>query len=994
MSIFQKVTLKTLKENKTRTIVTIIGIILSLSMFTAVTTSISSFQHHLLTVAKVREGDWHVCVPAASNAPSSLPEQSAINAASFLEQIGYAKLKDGSNPDKPYLFLGGMDANAEGILPLLVTDGRLPKTDSELLIPEHLAYNGNVVYQLGDTITLEVGHRTSRNTDGTESVLWQDTPYLYTEEEQLKMRKSKAEADGDDVETDSDVDENDAYTDAEDADADEDHALTDAEDADTDSDADEAASSSTDSDRDALYETEPTEVEAFETDFTKTYTVVGFYSRPSIEKYDAPGYTALTISGERNASLPSSYTAYLRFQNPKDALPWLGLHYSDVAGTDSNSDLLRMYAASYESSYNQVLYGLGAILILIILFGSISLIYNAFSISVTERTKQFGLLASLGATKKQLVHSVLFEAFALCIIGIPLGILAGVAGIGITFSFVGSSMSKILWGDLSVALTLHATPWAILIASLIGLGTVLISAYLPARRSAKLSPIEAIRMTSDIAIRPGKVRTMKLTYRLFGLSGMLASKNFKRNRRKYRATVLSLFVSVVLFISASSFCSYLLKGAESIISDSGFDIVYYRYSHTAGDADDPDEDSARLSDAELLKQLSALEKVEYAAYVKDMTSSVTIPRSSLSEEYRAYLEQIAEEPIQSDSLTTSATLLFIDDSSFASYLAENGIQSEDYLNVKQPPAIVFDFVRMYHGDSDQYSAFHTLNGKASSLELLRIEPQQGYRYVSTYISDEEELTSFFESKSDSSESFLELPVTECSTPVPITIGAMPEQAPFFLGERFSNGLTLVYPIRAMEAVIGPAQMEGAAFDDNVEFYFQAADHAQATSDISELLTELGLSNNAVYDYAESAAQQRSMFMIITVFSYGFIILISLIAIANVFNTISTNIQLRKREFAMLKSTGMTPKGFRVMMCYECLLYGVKSLLFGLPVSLLVTYRIYRSVSAGWATGFYVPWYSLFIAIGSVFLVVGSTMIYSMHKIGRENIMDHLKNENA
>ena len=198
----------------------------------------------------------------------------------------------------------------------------------------------------------------------------------------------------------------------------------------------------------------------------------------------------------------------------------------------------------------------------------------------------------------------------------------------------------------------------------------------------------------------------------------------------------------------------------------------------------------------------------------------------------------------------------------------------------------------------------------------------------------------------------------------------------------------------MEAVIGPAQMEGAAFDDNVEFYFQAADHAQATSDISELLTELGLSNNAVYDYAESAAQQRSMFMIITVFSYGFIILISLIAIANVFNTISTNIQLRKREFAMLKSTGMTPKGFRVMMCYECLLYGVKSLLFGLPVSLLVTYRIYRSVSAGWATGFYVPWYSLFIAIGSVFLVVGSTMIYSMHKIGRENIMDHLKNENA
>ena len=134
-------------------------------------------------------------------------------------------------------------------------------------------------------------------------------------------------------------------------------------------------------------------------------------------------------------------------------------------------------------------------------------------------------------------------------------------------------------------------------------------------------------------------------------------------------------------------------------------------------------------------------------------------------------------------------------------------------------------------------------------------------------------------------------------------------------------------------------------------------------------------------------------MIITVFSYGFIILISLIALANVFNTISTNIQLRKREFAMLKSTGMTPRGFTVMVCYECLLYGSKGLLYGLPVSILVTYWIYRSVANGLEIGFYIPWYSLVIAIGSVFLVVGCTMVYSMHKIGKENVMDNLKNEN-
>ena len=83
---------------------------------------------------------------------------------------------------------------------------------------------------------------------------------------------------------------------------------------------------------------------------------------------------------------------------------------------------------------------------------------------------------------------------------------------------------------------------------------------------------------------------------------------------------------------------------------------------------------------------------------------------------------------------------------------------------------------------------------------------------------------------------------------------------------------------------------------------------------------------------------RNLVLIIKVFSYGFIVLISLIALANVFNTISTSIYLRRREFAMLKSVGMTRKGFRKMMNFECLLYGLKALAFGIPTSFAVTWR--------------------------------------------------------
>lgn len=160
-----------------------------------------------------------------------------------------------------------------------------------------------------------------------------------------------------------------------------------------------------------------------------------------------------------------------------------------------------------------------------------------------------------------------------------------------------------------------------------------------------------------------------------------------------------------------------------------------------------------------------------------------------------------------------------------------------------------------------------------------------------------------------------------------------------------------------------------------------------------ILEEKELPVSRLYDYAENGEAMRALVAVVNVFSYGFIILISLIALANVFNTISTNIALRRREFAMLKSIGMTQKGFNKMMNYECLLYGIKGLMYGIPVSFGVTYLIYRSISGGWETEFFVPWYSVVIAVGSVFLVVFATMIYSMRKIKRDNPIDALRNEN-
>ncbi len=922
MRIFRKIVLKNLKENKTRTIVTIIGIILSLAMFTAVTTSVSSGQHYLLTTAIMREGSWHGCMDVTGEERRTLLNHYfTIDQVAYLEHIGYARLEDCTNPDKPYLYIAGMSENAADLLPIHVTEGRLPENDTELLIPEHLSYNGGVTLSLGDTLTLDVGSRLSVDAEGTPMVLDQQISYLYTEEE----RKARDDYDGSTI--------------------------------------------------------DPETVEQLTDTRQQTYTVAGFYERPAFENYSAPGYTALTFrSALANAeSDPSAvYDAYILFDNPREAEDWLLANAPRWFTT--NSDVLRQLGGG-ESNYQAVLFSLAAILIFIIIFGSVALIYNAFSISVTERTKQFGLLSSIGATRRQLIHSVLFEAFFLCMIGIPLGILAGIAGIGITFHFLGASVSSFINGNTSwnVPLTLHVAPMALVVAAGIGLATVLISAFFPILRTTRMSPIEAIRMTADIHIRAKKVRGSRLTLKLFGLPGLLAGKNFKRNRRKYRATVISLFVSLVLFISASSFSSYLMIAAENVLSETAADISYYYHM----------SNWEELKESHgLLDQFHALDSITQAAATICSNTYLYVEPEHISGEY---LEYYGAGPLEDDgTLRLYANLYFIDDDTFADYLKQQNLPPEDFMDPARPRALVADFIRVYDDTIEKYKTCHVFAESASDipLELEQVVIPEGIEAEYFNRDYDENNTIRYEFYDARQEDYVFFSPEECTLRLPADIGGFLTDAPFFLGDHSFSAPLLIYPESCRTAILPETMPHFHHIDSN--FVFTASDHTKAMDDLSRILKENQMTTSSLYDFVAEKAQNRSLVITITVFSYGFIILISLIAAANVFNTISTNILLRRRDFAMLRSTGMDQRGFRRMMCYECLLYGLKGMLLGLPVSLFVNWRIYCAVGKGWETGFYLPWPSYLIAIFSVFAVVGSTMIYSMRKVKQENIVDELK----
>ena len=886
MNILNKVTWENLKKNRTRTLVTIIGIVLSVSLFTAVTTSVHSLQTYIVEVTKEQQGNYHGGIyDVDGNKLSEIVADEKAEMVTTIQNVGYARIDEIENADKPYLFIGAMDKEFTGMMPVHLLEGRLPESSKEILIPEHLSTNGGVNFKLGDEITLDIG---TRNVNGHKQ--GQTDGFLKDEEEMTK-------------------------------------------------------------------------------EATRTFTVIGFYERPSFERFNAPGYTALTLS---DGAGPDSFDAYVRVKPMKDTYDFLG-GFPEYKTTE-NSDLLRFSGNSNENTLNAVLYSMVAILSVIIMFGSISLIYNAFSISISERTKQFGLLKSVGATKKQIMSSVLFEALVLSGLGIPLGILLGITGIGLTFIFAKDILNSLWEGGTKSELILRISPGALLIAAVLGLITVLISAYIPARKAAKVSAIDSIRLTDDIRIRPGKVKTSWLTYRLFGFDGMLASKNFKRNRRKYRATVVSIFMSVVLFISASSFTSYLKKGTFQVFEEMKYDITY---DLTPDQGMNADEVRALLSSAEGVDDYS----YEYTDYY----SALLVPSDTVDERYSALVDQSYYEDVlkpQEGERIVGMHLIFLDDESFKEVLNENSLSEEEYLLAEKPKALLYPSGNFFDMNDSRYHTFDVL--KSGSFAAKQMDILENYE--GNYFIGEEREGQLVYHKEDGEEEVL-YPREEVINERDLLLGKMIKEMPMMDTNNTSTELKVIYPFSAMEKVLGESE------EQVISMYFDVEDHGEAHKEMTKLLKEAGLSSMRLTDNASYEDQTRAMISVINIFSYGFIILISLIAAANVFNTISTNIHLRRREFAMLKTVGMTRKGFNRMMTYESILYGVKGILYGIPVALGVTYLIYLSMSNGIDFEFFIPWVQVIIAVGSVFIVVFATSLYAMDKIRKDNPIDALKNEN-
>lgn len=891
MNIFRKYTVRSLLKNKMRTFVTIVGIVLSVAMFTAVTEAVACLRGYLIDDVINSFGGFYANTEEIdASMLSKLKNEDGVDKTVTLGSVGYADIGS-QNPYKPYLFVTNMSADFCDLVAVNLESGRLPEREDEIVLPIHLSTNGSVEYSLGDTLTLHIGQRMS---DGFRLNQYS----MYTDGEKLVG------------------------------------------------------------------------------EYEKNYTVVGFYSRfaTDIEPYSAPGYTALTVGGESNY-----YSAFFTLENIRDTFDFISDN-PEYGQLNTNSELLMLYGVSGYDNMLAVLIGMAAVLIGLIMFGSVSLIYNSFSISVSERTKQFGILKSIGATKKQIRRTVFYEALFLCIIAVPLGIIAGCAGLGITLYLLrGAFSSTEMFFNTGAGLApkLIISPTALIIAAAIGVVTTVISAYVPARRAVKVPPIEAVRRSNDITAKQVKIHGNGIVYKLFGFEGMIAAKNFRRNKKQYRTAILSLFMSVVLFVSASSFCRYLTDAAGDVDRSAGYDISYVM--HDAYDTDAADRIYKSLSEADGVTESVLLSVNSYEAVV---------PYDLISRRARQLLFDNSEDSMQPEEPQWEwiyPRIYYVSDAQYEKLARDSGLS----VDISDPKALVFDNCKMYINEGDNnlkvYETEYLEHSKITDeLKFYSVVEREGYdffRFEDGFALYLPEDVMMDDSSQIQDEDYLRVEIDEALEAKPLAVAGFVSEKPFFA----NDDLALIYPRSAIASA--PVELY------NASMYFLTNDHVRTFNAMTKILSDMNADKSGLFDVAADAERARSLTVIVNVFAYGFIILISLIALTNVFNTVSTNIFLRRRELAMFKSIGMTRRGFNKMMNYECIICGARGLMLGLPVSVLVTFLIYRIMAQGFSSNFYIPWYSIAIAVFSVFAVVFVAMLYSMGKIRKENTIDTLKNEN-
>lgn len=939
MNLMKTLTLKNLKLNRKRTIVTIVGIILATALLSALVTLVSSFQYSMIEYQKQKDGDFHV---KFSNVKmSELSEfKNNRNIESTFETMGmgFAKLDGCKNEDKPYAYVMATDEAGfeRGCFHLI--EGRMAKNEDEIVIPRHLKTNGRIDIKVGDEITLDVGKRYDSNTEGV-------------------------------------IGENCAYE----------H-----------------------------------EAETLTDTVTKRYKVVGIMERPGygMEDYSAAGYTFVTYSDELAAidngskseagEADTTLTVYSRYTQKalrnKDAVT------ADIIGVDeklfekaNNSSVemsaeesdrflkemenakydiyMNVFLISYECVFPidgsfKALFTVAAVVALIIILTSVYCIKNSFNISITEKIRQYGMLASVGATRRQIKSSVKTEAAMLGVVGIPVGTMSGILAALVLVKVVNALSA----GWLNFALSFHTSLPALILAVILSIATIYFSATGSARRAAKVTPLEAIRNTKEIKIKSAKLKTPAIIGRIWGIGGVISYKNIKRNNKKYRTTVTSIVICSVTFIVISYFMSmaFSMVGMSYASTDYniGINMSYKKDIHI---------DIEKLS-----KLVSGIEGVD--DYLVGAGYDFGVDKPEYTKEYGEYCRQVYD---NSEDVSQEFLITVLDDKSYDKYASDAGIKNA-----------AAGAILVNKGTFDVYNE-KSLKYVKKEMELYKYKAgdtiECGYNVYDDAYSDDNAVEGDTESSTEDNSGYVDEETINNGVrkTVDVTIAGVTDKVPIGYKGYSNNTLyTLLFMNQKGFESLWADGKSGNELKPGYASYsaYVVAENADEYQDTFEKETEgnpeYSQISFSVSNLDKQMRDEKSLFTLLGVFAYGLIVVIALIGITNIINTLSTGMELRSREFATLRSIGMTDKQFAGMVRLESVFISVKALVIGVPLGVLISYLLCVIMNRMDDAIIYKPPYkAIILCIVVVIMLIYAIMKLSMTKLRHNNIIETIKNEN-
>jgi putative ABC transport system permease protein len=893
MNILTRYTIKYLRLNRKRTAVTILGVLLSSALICGVFLLGVSFQKVMIDHEIFMWGNWHARFHGVPYSKAKyITDNSAVQTAMLSAWLGNATYGS-HNTARPYLYITAYDTPSFQNGSVKLISGRLPQNGEELLISRQMAMDSGLGLEPGSTLTVTFGQRNIPNHDELVKA-WGGEEFVQMQDGETFLPSGST-----------------TYTVV---------GMM----------APQADETSMPADFPALTYLDPAQLAAANADRSDPKVDIAILARdPRSINTRAPAMAK--SAGLEVTTSPDGKPENITFN--EDLLPWLG--------------------ASGRSNYVRSFLLIMAVLIALIVCGSALLIYNAFAISIGERKKQFGMFASVGATAAQIRRIVLTEAGVIAAVGIPLGILGAIAGVAILAALTRGIVSQLIL-DAQQGLPLVVSPLVIGLTVLFSAATILLSAWIPARRAARVSPIDAIRQSGEIQEgQPLKGRTHPVIRRVFGFEGELALKSLQRDRKKYLTTLLSLMMSIILFVAFNALRLYTDTTTRLAVQAMNYDLqisLDYRQSHAK----------------DFANQVSQLPEVQRVSYDRCSHEAYVPPRATITgPAYQALQEMTSLKfeslpaPVEGGTYAFVLKVCTVGQAEFAHYAAQLGLDEKQYSDPSAPLGILLNHTTRRQG------------GKLYDFDLFNLKP--GDTMTATRMSGW---------------SAPQAGGNEATPSLTWTVGAVTQETPLgFMG----GGSEMIVSDAVFDGLSDRMLQLGPT--NNGHMTVKSDDPDAAVKAIERLYKSTvggDFSYNSMKDFNQSKNLQT---MMTNLFFYGFLTLITLIGVTNIVNTLDTNIKLRRREIAMLKSVGLTPGGFRRMLRYESLFYGLTALLYGLPIGIALSFLIYKQFGGVIYFAFSLPWGAIAATVLGILAIVFATMMVSGAMIRNDNIVDTIKAEN-